>query len=148
MMPRMQAIMRAIARLLGFAGGATSAVAGQPAPTTDPPAQIRVQPADVGELACAIDHTMSGGVTEIRGAVTSSTGGTATYRLIVRKSGTAGTSNLSQGGKVVLEPNARVGLGAINLSVEAGARYEAHLSVELGEKRKECHISGETDLKL
>lgn len=100
------------------------------------------------DLTCSIDLTLREGQAAIRGVAISKDGGRGTYRLLVRKSGSNGTSDVSQGGQLVLEPNARSDFGMINLSLEGGAHYEAVLTLEVNGNRRECRKSGQADLKL
>lgn len=125
---------RGIASFLGLAGG--TVVAGV--------ATAHAQE----ETICAVDLSIRNDVAEFRGIATSRIGGQGTYRLVVAKVGRAGTSNIVQSGQVTLEPGGRKSVGSVNISVEAGSRYEAVLTLEVGGARWECRAAGEIDLKL
>lgn len=126
----------AIVRFLGLVGGTVGSIAGM----------VAAQAQD--ELTCAVHLSITNDVAEFRGLATSRAGGQGTYQLVVAKVGRAGTSNMVQRGQVTLEPGGRTSVGSMNISVEAGSRYEAVLTLEVGGARWECRAAGETDLKL
>lgn len=127
---------QAIAHFLGLAGSTVGSVSGLAA----------AQPQD--QLTCAVDLSIRNDVAEFRGAVTSRDGGKGRYQLVIAKVGRSGTSNMVQSGQVTLEPGGRTSVGSVNISVEAGSRYEAVLTLEVGGARRECRTAGETDLNL
>lgn len=104
--------------------------------------------ASAEDLSCTVDLAIGDGRADIHGVAISKAGGQGQYRLVVRKSGSAGTSAINQGGAVVLEPNSPLSVGKISLSLEGGASYEAILTLEVDGIRRECRSSGQAELKL
>lgn len=91
---------------------------------------------------CGIEETRSGGQILLRGVALAEAGALARYRLRVVKAGSAGSSDISQGGEVRLEPGGRQHVGQVGISVEEGGRYDATLTLSVDGHSVECRASG------
>ncbi|MGC5779360.1 curli-like amyloid fiber formation chaperone CsgH [Methylobacterium sp. NFXW15] len=129
----MSGLLGRLARLVGVVLGAS-------------PGAASALPQD--DISCAIDLSLTDGHAQIRGVAMGKAGSQATYRLVVRKSGDTGTSNLSQGGQIVIAPTGRAMAGSVDLSIEGGATYEAVLSLNVDGVVRECRAAGRADMKL
>ena len=102
-------------------------------------------PQGAGEGAgptCSVAATTTGNVVDLRGLAESPRPARGRYRLVVTKSGPAGTSNISQGGEFAVEPAAPARVGQVSISVEPEGRYEAILTLVVDGRQIECRASG------
>ena len=106
------------------------------------------KPGGSPDLRCAVVQEGDGSRVALHGTVESDEAGTGRYRLDVRKSGAAGTSNITQAGEFKVQPGVTAGLGQVSLSLEAGAGFDASLTVTVAEKTVTCRASGGAATRL
>ncbi len=87
-------------------------------------------------LTCEISVSRSGGMVMIEPRVHSDRSVDGLYRLRVTGSGSAGSTDISQGSDFIADPGTATSLG--RLSLTSGVTYEARLEVEAGRERVSC----------
>ena len=90
-----------------------------------------------GPLSCKIEVQKSAGGVELQGVVTASRAGSGTYELEVLKSGSAGSSNISQDGEFDADAGVPARLGVVSLSGDGGS-YHAKLKVMSNGEEASC----------
>ncbi|AWN47393.1 hypothetical protein DK419_14595 [Methylobacterium terrae] len=97
---------------------------------------------DRSAVTCAITEERDGPVVTIRGWAEASAALAGRYRLRVRKTGAAGSSDIAQAGEFRAEPRRPVSVGQAGLGLEQGARYDAVLTLDVLGRTIECRSSG------
>lgn len=114
-----------IAPLVLGIGAAGLASAGGSASATEP-------------TRCEIRAVSAGGMTSLEGLVHAAAPVSGSYSFRIRGGGSAGTSNIQQGGEFYAAPGEPALLGSVSLGGR-GARYDASLTVTIGGRTLECH---------
>lgn len=113
------------------ASPAENAATAAPAQYEAPPAQYDAPPpaAVSAAMTCEIRATPTAGGVRLESFAHASGPITGSYDLVVTKSGSAGSSNINQGGEFDTIEGPSASLGASEISVEPGARVHARLTV-------------------
>ncbi len=85
--------------------------------------------ADLPAIHCSVDVEHQKSSVSLRGRIVSATATSGDYRLEIQSRSRSGSSNVSQAGRFKAEPAAPVFVGLANLSMEAGMRLAARLTV-------------------
>ena len=96
---------------------------------------------DRKQLVCTIDEALQGTTISLQGRIT----GPAVqgrYNMRVRKIGSGGSSDITQGGEFRVEPGVDARLGRVGLGLEQGARYEAVLTLTVDSHTYTCEAFG------
>ena len=96
----------------------------------------QAQAAD-GPLSCKIDVQKTADGVELQGVVTASKAGSGTYELEVLKSGSGGSSNISQDGEFDAAAGIPAKLGVVTLGGDGGP-YHAKLKVTSNGEEASC----------
>ncbi|HHG89807.1 MAG TPA: hypothetical protein ENJ90_04915 [Devosia sp.] len=123
---RIAASMTAL--VLGFAAGGFAVNAQQNTDTETAPVEL---------VGCEIKAINSNGMTTLESVFRAEEAVTGTYSFKVVKSGLSGSSNISQGGSFVAEPEETVTLGRVMLG-GGGATYDVSLKVETEGESYSC----------
>ncbi len=86
--------------------------------------------ADAPAVHCNIDVEHRSGSVSLRGRIVSATATSGDYRLEIQSRSRSGSSDVSQAGQFEAEPRALVFVGLAELSMEAGTRLVARLTVQ------------------
>lgn len=91
-----------------------------------------------GKLHCEIVTTTKSQNLQLRGVVWSGDPAAGSYRFVVTKQGSSGTSNVAQSGLFDVGPEERKIVGMVVVNALAGDRYMARLSVQSGGNEAAC----------
>lgn len=92
--------------------------------------------ADAPAIHCNIDVEHQSSSVSLRGRIVSARGTSGDYRLEIQARSRSGSSEVNQAGQFEVEPQAPVFLGLANLSMEAGMRLVARLTVQTAEAQR------------
>lgn len=91
-----------------------------------------------GPLHCEIVTNTESRNLQLRGVVWSGNHAAGSYRFIVTKQGSSGTSNIAQSGLFDVGPQERRVVGMVVVNALAGDRYQARLSVQSNGNETAC----------
>ncbi|SRR5579871_1420614 len=89
-------------------------------------------------IVCSVLEEAAGSTVRLRGRVNGPDDVNGTYSFKISKSGPAGTSTISQGGKVSAPANTDTFLGSTTLSIEPGASYTVLLTIDVNGRVLTC----------
>jgi hypothetical protein len=94
--------------------------------------------ASSGALTCEIRKDESNGAAALSGFIASSTDTAGSFRFLVVKSGSSGSSNVDQGQNFTLAAGKDMRAGQVTMNLEAGAQITVELTATAGDGAA-CH---------
>ncbi len=91
---------------------------------------------DAPAIHCNIDVEHQRSSVSLRGRIVSATATSGDYRLEIQSRSRSSSSNVSQAGKFAAKPQTPVFVGLANLSMEAGMRLVARLTVQTADAQR------------
>lgn len=93
-------------------------------------------------IVCLLSEHREGSLLQIEAEIRSTSVKSGTYRLLVRKQGSSGSTQISQQSNFSIASNSTVRLDGLRISLEPDGRYRAQLSVRIGAIEYTCEREG------
>lgn len=89
-------------------------------------------------IVCSIVQQEIGDRVKLRGRVMSQDASEGRYSLRIAKTGSSGSSTISQGGLFTAPANTETLVGLASFNLEPGARFAAQMSLQIGDRTVLC----------